>query len=171
MKKLLNLYWNNPKFLLYHLGAFIVTMFLVPAFAIIPTMVLEIPMTWLFNDWFGASYDQETLSTLLLSACSYWLGAYTVFTKIEVFRPLFIADDEWKRYWRWPQQPYRKLKLWLVSAWAVAIPSVVINWATACYSLVNVMRNWLWPQPRETLSFKIIATIREPLCNVLGFIY
>ena len=77
-----------------YLGAFIVTMFLVPAFAFIPTMVLEIPITWLFNDWFGASYDQETLSTLLLSACSFWLGAYMVFTKIEVFRPLFIADDE-----------------------------------------------------------------------------
>ena len=94
MKKLLKLYWNNPKFLLYHLGALIFTMFLVPVFAVIPAAVLEIPITWLFNDFFEASYDHETLSTMLLSACSFWLGVYMVFTKIEVFRPLFIADDE-----------------------------------------------------------------------------
>ena len=93
MKKLLNLYWNNPKFLLYHLGAFIVTMFLVPAFAIIPTMVLEIPMTWLFNNWFEASYDQETLRLMLLSACSFWLGIYLVFTRLEAFGVLIREKD------------------------------------------------------------------------------
>ena len=94
MKRLFSLYRRNPLNLVIHIAIFLLSLLFVPAFSIVGVIVLEWPVTLLINDFFRASWDKETIETMILAASAFWLGVYLMGTQPEYFQRMNIEKDE-----------------------------------------------------------------------------
>ena len=94
MKNLLNLYWQSPKIIFYHLVLFLISMLFVPAYAAIPIVVLERPICWLVNDFFEWNLNEGDLRILLACACSFWLGVFLYALKPNIFKPFKEPNED-----------------------------------------------------------------------------